>query len=131
MSQFKKLAGQTAIYGVSSILGRALNYLLVPLHTKIFVTAEFGIVTELYTYVAFLNVIYIFGLETAFFRFSRKGDTQNKSYFNQIETIIVFISLALSVFLCLIASPLVEAMNYSGQEQYIYWFSARLWQLMQ
>ncbi|MBK8472695.1 MAG: hypothetical protein IPL33_11340 [Sphingobacteriales bacterium] len=59
MGLLKKLAGQTAIYGVSSILGRMLNWLLVPLHTRIFVEADYGIVTELYSYVAFLNILYI------------------------------------------------------------------------
>ena len=56
MSQLRQLAGQTVIYGASSVLGRVLNYLLVPLYTSVFAPAEYGIVTELYGFVAFLNI---------------------------------------------------------------------------
>ena len=66
MNPLKKLAGQTAIYGLSSIVGRLLNYLLVPLYTRYFSTAEYGEVTTLYAYVAFLVVILTYGMETAF-----------------------------------------------------------------
>ena len=70
MSQIKKLAGQTAYYGISSILGRVLNFALVPLYTRVFLESEYGVVINLYSYVAFLNIIYTYGLETSFFRFS-------------------------------------------------------------
>ena len=56
------------MYGLSSIVGRALNYLLVPLHTAVFAAAAYVIITELYAYVAFINVVAMYGLETAFFR---------------------------------------------------------------
>ena len=72
MNPLKRLAGQTAIYGLSSIVGRLLNYLLVPLYTRYFLPEEYGVVTELYAYVAFLVIILTYGLETAFFRFSQK-----------------------------------------------------------
>ena len=71
MSQLRKLAGQTAYYGISSILGRVLNFLLLPIWTARLVTEEYGSVTYLYTYLALGLVIYTFGMETAFFRFSR------------------------------------------------------------
>ena len=71
MNPLKKLASQTAIYGLSSVVGRLLNYLLVPLYTRYFLPEEFGVVTELYAYVAFLVIILTYGLETAFFRFSQ------------------------------------------------------------
>ena len=64
MSAIKKLAGQTAIYGMSSILGRLLNYLLVPLHVTFFAPAEYGVVSEFYAYVTFFTVLLSFGLET-------------------------------------------------------------------
>jgi O-antigen/teichoic acid export membrane protein len=56
MSVAKRLASQTAVYGVSSIVGRVLTYLLVPVYTRVFGRAEYGVVTELYAYVAFLNL---------------------------------------------------------------------------
>ena len=92
MSILKKLAGQTVVYGLSSVLGRVLNYLLVPLYTAVFLPSEYGIVTELYAYVAFLNILYIYGLETAYFRFSEKGD---EKYFN-----LAFTSVLISSILC-------------------------------
>ena len=68
----KKLASQTAAYGISTIVGRALNYLLVPFYTKMFAPEEYGIVTELYAYVAFFNIIYTYGMEYSFFSFDNK-----------------------------------------------------------
>ena len=69
----RKLVGQTAIYGLPSILGRLLNYLLVPLHTYYFAqTSDYGVISELYAWVAFLIVLLTFGMETAFFRFINK-----------------------------------------------------------
>ena len=75
-SPLKKLAGQTAIYGFSSILGRLLNYALTPLYTSahVFTTDQYGIITEMYSYVAFLVVLLMYGMETAFFRFYSNSD---------------------------------------------------------
>ena len=70
MNPLKKLAGQTALYGVSTILGRVLNYALVPIHTSIFLEGQYGKLTDLYAYVAFFNIVYTFGMETAYFRFA-------------------------------------------------------------
>lgn len=80
LSLLKKLASQTAVYGLSSILGRLLNYLLVPLYTRVFDAAEYGVVTQLYAYVTFLNVLFTYGLETAFFRFSQTEADRKKVY---------------------------------------------------
>ena len=57
LQQIRKLAGQTAIYGLSSIIGRFFNYLLVPLHTAVFSTVQYGVITEMYAYVAFLIIL--------------------------------------------------------------------------
>lgn len=75
----KKLFGEIAIYGLSSIIGRLLNYLLVPLYTFVFINpADYGVVSELYAWVAFLIVILTFGMETAFFKFiQNEGDKKN------------------------------------------------------
>lgn len=76
----RKLVGQTAIYGLPSILGRLLNYLLVPLHTYYFAqTSDYGVISELYAWVAFLIVLLTFGMETAFFRFFAKRSRQRQS----------------------------------------------------
>jgi hypothetical protein len=76
VSVLRKLAGQTAIYGLSSIVARFLNYLLTPLYTSkgVFAPAEYGVITSLYAWTAFLNVVLTFGMETAFFRFANKDN---------------------------------------------------------
>ena len=89
MNPLKQLAGQTAIYGLSSIVGRLLNYLLVPLYTRYFIPAEYGVVTELYAYVAFLVIILTYGLETAFFRFSQKQYDKNLVYSTSLISLVV------------------------------------------
>lgn len=73
MKGLKSLAGQTALYGLSSVIGRFLNYLLVPLYTHIFLPKEYGVVTEFYAYVGFLVVILTYGMETAYFKFSSES----------------------------------------------------------
>ena len=74
MGVLRKLAGQSAIYGLSSVVPRLLNYFLVVLHSRVLVEAEYGVVTELYAYIAVLMVLLTFGLETGFFRFANPND---------------------------------------------------------
>ena len=117
MSQIKKLAGQTAIYGLSSILGRLLNYLLVPFYTRIFVPAEYGVVSEFYAYVTFLIVLYTFGMETAYFHFSTKSGDEEKVYSNSVITIGAissFLSISLilfSLFLYVVTRGTIETLS--------------------
>lgn len=123
MSSLKKLAGQTAIYGLSSIVGRFLNYLLVPLHTGVFSTDQFGIITEMYAYVAFLVILLTYGMETAFFRFSTKeSDTKEKVY-----TTIIY-SLASSTTLFILLSIIFQHdvanwLRYPNNSEYVVWFA--------
>lgn len=123
MSQLKKLASETAIYGLSSVAGRLLNYLLVPLYTSVFLPAEYGVVTELYAYVAFLNILYVFGMETAYFRFASKSPQNEKAYFSSSVIFIVLVSLVVSGGISLGATLIVELLEYPGHEHYLYWLS--------
>jgi len=123
MSRIKTLAKETAIYGISSILGRMLNWLLVPLYTQYMIPAEYGIVTELYAYVAFLVILYTYGMETAYFRFATSGNKDEKTIFSLTQTSILFSSLLLSSILILFSTPVVNYLEYPGQERYIVWFS--------
>ena len=94
MSLLKKLAGQTALYGLSSMVGRALNFLLVPFYTAVLLIGEFGIFTELYAYVAFLNVIYLFGMETTYFRFANKDKLKETEVYQSIQSFIFILTKA-------------------------------------
>jgi O-antigen/teichoic acid export membrane protein len=123
MSIAKKLVGQTAAYGLSSIVGRALNYLLVPLYTIVFEREEYGVVTKLYAIVAFLNIVYTFGMETAFFRFANKPGADRQALYHKVQTLILMTSLVITVGLVLYASPIARALGYPGREKYIIWLA--------
>lgn len=123
MSILKKLASQTAVYGLSSVLGRMLNYLLVPLYTSVFLPSEYGVVTELYAYVAFLNILYVTGLETAYFRFSKEN---SDDYFNLAFTSILITSLFFSGILWLFSGAIAELLQYPNKALLIQWLAAIL-----
>lgn len=122
MSQIKKLAGQTAIYGLSSIIGRLLNYLLVPLYTRIFDPAAYGVVSEFYAYVTFLIVLYTYGMETAYFHFSSKKENSIHVYSNSLST-LTFSSVILSSILISFSQPLAGVLGYEAHPEYIVWFA--------
>lgn len=99
MSLLKKLAGQTALYGLSSMIGRAINFLLVPVYTSLLLPSEYGIVTELYAYAAFFNILYLFGMETTYFRFANKKDADESHIFNHVNTQVLFGSFIISAII--------------------------------
>jgi O-antigen/teichoic acid export membrane protein len=78
LSSLKKLASQTAIYGLPTIVGRLLNYFLTPLYTYLFSTSEFGDVTMAYAYISFLLVVLTYGMETALLVFLNLKTTKKK-----------------------------------------------------
>ena len=118
-SPIKKLFGQTAIYGLSSILGRLLNYLLVPLYTAVFVDpSDYGVVSELYAWVAFLIVLLTFGMETAFFKFIQKEGQKEKTF----ATALISLLLVNGIFFIIIAlfhQDLARLMLFEHHGEYI------------
>lgn len=123
MGIIKKLASQTAIYGLSSIFGRFLNYLLVPLYTYYFSAAEYGVVSEFYAYAGFFSVLLLFGFETGYFRFR---DKEHKGRDVAYSTALIFVVLAnLGFFLgiLLINVRLSAALNYSNHPEYVLFFT--------
>ena len=122
MNPLKKLASQTAVYGLSSIVGRFLNYLLVPLYTYSLKTAEYGVVSEFYAYTGFLATLLVFGFETGFFRFNQEEQYKPKVY----STAFIFVLAANIVFVALVAlfvQPVAKALLYSNHHEYFYWFA--------
>jgi len=124
MSKIKRLAGETVLYGLGSIIPRFLNFLLVPLHTGTFTPEEYGVLSKLLAYVAALNVLFTFGMETAYFRFSTKEGADEKQVFNLAQTIIVTISFVLSGTLFLTAGPLARVMGVPGHGDLVMWLAA-------
>ena len=122
MSKLKRLAGETVLYGLGSIVPRFLNFLLVRLHTDVFSPEEYGILNKILAYVAVFNVIYMFGMETAYFRFATKPDADEKRVFNLAQTAVVAISLFLSCLLILNANGIAGALDVPGHANLIIWF---------
>lgn len=117
----KRLLGQTATYGLSSIIGRLLNYLLVPLYTSSAVfsnPSDYGVVSELYSWVAFLIVFLSFGMETAFFRFLQQSEDKEKVFSNGFLTVIG-INLIFYIGLLYFNNDLANLMLYEGHNEYI------------
>ena len=120
MNSFKKLAGDTAIYGMSSIVGRFINFWLVPYYSFVFLTAEYGIVTNLYAYSAFLLIILTYGMETGFFRFASVKEDKDKAYSTAL--ISLFATSAVFLFFVLSFSDAIAAwMDYPDHPEYIEW----------
>lgn len=123
MSLARKLLSQTVLYGLSSIVGRALNYLLVPLHTAVFAAAAYGVITELYAYVAFFNVIALYGIETAFFRFANRPETDRTYLYRSALTLLLLTTAALVVVLLALSGPLARLLGYPGEAHLLVWLA--------
>ncbi|GAB4037889.1 polysaccharide biosynthesis protein [Spirosoma gilvum] len=126
MSTFKKLAGDTALYGVSTILGRLINYALVPIQTYAFAKpAAMASNVEFYSWIGVLLVVYTLGLETAFFRFiarSKNAPTEEKNrIFSQSLSIVICISIVSTVLLYSLAPQITNWLHYPGQERFVRW----------
>lgn len=114
----KSLAGQTAVYGMGTIVPRLLNYMLVPIYTRVFEDqATYGQITELYAYIAFLMVFLTYGMETAFFRYAQKNDP--KKVFNTTMSAILVTTSVFLLFVFLFYKPIANWMQYSGNSEYI------------
>jgi O-antigen/teichoic acid export membrane protein len=114
----KKLIGQTAVYGLSSIVGRFLNYMLVPLYTEILSVQTYGVVSELYAYVAFLIVFLTFGMETAYFHFLQKREDKQE-VFNSSFLSVLFLNGGFALLLLFFYQPISDAMLYGDHPEYI------------
>lgn len=124
MSVAKRLASQTAVYGVSSIVGRVLTYLLVPFYTAAFAAAEYGVVTGLYAYVSFLNVVFTYGMETTYFRFANRPGTDRKDLYDRVLSLLLLSTAGLTVLLMLLARPLLALLEIPpGHDEYAYWIA--------
>lgn len=108
--QIKRLGTDTAIYGISTVLARLLNFALVPLYANILTTAEFGIVANIYSYIAFVTIFYSYGMESSYFRFaSSKEIGSDSDNFSTPFLGIVLASAILSLFMIGFAGPLTSA----------------------
>ena len=121
MASLKSLAKDTAIYGLSSIVGRFLNYLLVPLYTAKLAAASggYGVITEVYSYVALLLVLLTFGMETTFFRFINKGDEDPHRVYSTTLTAVGAVGVAFLVLVMAFLPSIAGALDYAAHPEYI------------
>lgn len=110
----KQLAGETAIYGMSTILARIINFLFVPFYTRLLTTESYGVVTEFMAYIAVFQVVLTLGLETGCFSFAnREGVKPNTVYSNALATVTCVSSIFLALMIAF-ASPLASMLGYDG-----------------
>lgn len=114
MSALRKLAGQTAIYGLSSIVARFLNFLLTPLYTSkgVFPPEEYGVITAFYAWAAFLLVLLTFGMETTFFRFANRKELDPKRAYATTFFAVAFLALPFMGLSVLFQDGIAGAMRY-------------------
>jgi O-antigen/teichoic acid export membrane protein len=122
LNPIKRLVTDTAIYGVSSIVGRFINWWLVPYHAGIFNPEEYGVVSNLYSYVAFAMILLTYGMETGFFRFASKSENSEKIYSTSFISLL-FTSLVFLLSVRIFREDLSVAMKYPGQSEFIWWLA--------
>ena len=121
MSELKTVVKDTAIYGLSSIVGRFLNYMLVPLYTAQLAASSggYGVITNIYAYVALILVILLFGMETTFFRFANKDGAQPNRVYGNALIMVGGVSLLFVVLLLLFLPSISELMGYEKHPEFI------------
>ena len=121
MANLKSLVKDTAIYGLSSIVARFINYLLVPIQTDRFAASggEYGVITNVYAYVSLLIILLTFGMETTFFRFmSKEGEDPRKVYPTTL-TMVAFVALVSSLLVLVFIHPIAAAAGYADHPEYV------------
>lgn len=121
MGKIVRLASETAIYGLGTIIPRLINFILVVPHTRVFNEEAYGVITNLYAYAGFLNVLFMFGMETAYFRFANKPGASAERVFQLAQTLVLGISVPLAAVLWLSAEPLAAAWGVPDHPEFVYY----------
>ncbi len=118
--KLKELTKDTAIYGISTMVGRFLNFLLVPFYTNLFPPAEYGIIQLIYAYIAILNIVYIYGLDSAYLKFAAFKDVgDEKDNFSTPYITIFLTSIVFSLLIALNSNPIAESLRIPGKYEYL------------
>jgi len=125
MKEVRKLAGQTLIYGLGTIIPRFLNYaVMTPFYTRIFYKelGQYGIITEIYAWMAILLVILTYGMETGYFRFAQKSEDAAKVYSTTLISLMIS-SVLFLIIVNIFIEPVSSIMNYKDHQDYIRMFA--------
>ena len=122
MGKLQNIAKDTAIYGLSSIIGRFLNYLLVPLYTAQLSAASggYGVITNMYAYVALILVILTFGMETTYFRFTNKTHTDSQVVYSTTLASVGVVSAIFATLVILFVNPISSLMGYGDHPEWVW-----------
>ncbi|MGY6557776.1 MAG: lipopolysaccharide biosynthesis protein [Nitritalea sp.] len=123
MGRMKQLLGQTALYGVSSILGRSINFLLILLYVRYLSKEDLGAFTGIYALMGFLNILFTYGMETTYFRYATGKGLDPEAVYRSIFTLILSSSLLLSGLLFALAPFLSQWLDYPGQTYLFRWMA--------
>lgn len=125
LQKLKELSKDTAIYGVSTIVGRFLNFLLTPFYTNVFTRAEFGEYANIYAYVAFFNIVFIYGMDAAYLKYASVSEgEQKKDAFSTPLIFITFSSIILSSLIAILHQPISAGIYVDPQYAYLLLFVA-------
>ena len=121
MANLKSLLKDTAIYGLSSIVARFINFLLVPIQTARFAASggEYGVITNVYAYVSILIIVLTYGMETTFFRFMSKEDEQPEHIYSTALRMVATTSLLSIVLVLSLLHPIASALGYADHPEYV------------
>lgn len=122
MNYLKKLAGQSLIYGLGTIVPRLLNFaILTPFYTRVFGRAEYGIISELYAYIVVFMVVLTYGLETSFFRFANKNSSRKEVIYSTLSLSLLITSILFIIVIYFNLTSVSSFINYEDHKRYILW----------
>ncbi|MBV6421899.1 MAG: hypothetical protein DAHOPDDO_03187 [Ignavibacteriaceae bacterium] len=125
--KLKELTKDTAIYGISTMIGRFLNFILVPLYTNIFSPADYGIIQLIYAYMAILNIVFIYGLDSAYLKFASFKDVgDDKDNFSTPYVSILMTSLLFVFLIIMNISAIGNSLGIPSEYQYLIYFGAAI-----
>jgi len=117
VSAIKRFLGQTAVYGLSTVLSRLFNFILTPLFTKVYATGVYGVFTKLYSYASLINAVLAFGMESTYFRYLNKHEDKKQEVYNNSFLCIAFISLLFLITGSVFANTIAGWVNNGDKGQ--------------
>jgi len=123
--KIKELSKDTAIYGISTIVGRFLSFLLVPFYTNIFHPAQYGIIANIYIFIGIFNIVYIYGMDAAYLKYaSLPSRTDEKDNFSTPYLTVFLSGVFLSIVMILIREPVFSLLEVPLNYYYLMYYSA-------
>ena len=122
LAKIKELTKDTAVYGISTMIGRFLGFLLVPYYTNLIPAGDFGIYSNIYAYLAFLNIVYIYGMDAAFMKYASVEKSSIRRIFSTSYLTMVVTSVTFTFILYLVKSPIIDITRLGTDHSQIYYF---------